>query len=193
MPKARKMTRLEMEQTDFAVRLREYLNKNPLTGEAHSQRELAAFLDVRPQTVSQYCNGITLPNIDTLIKIAAFFNISVEHLMTGKRPEFKATGELIGLSDQALDRLKLVHEGYFEDCPDMMQTLNALLSEKDFYKSLENAEIWISKKSKDLPPDENQFFEWKAAQFMQSFLMEFFMHRFADEGAAETNETRGEQ
>ncbi|MBR1437428.1 MAG: helix-turn-helix transcriptional regulator, partial [Synergistaceae bacterium] len=70
------------------------------------QAELAQILGVKPNTISNYCQGISQPNIDGLIKIAQFFNVSLDYLMTGERFENRITREELGLSERALEILK---------------------------------------------------------------------------------------
>ena len=46
-----------------------------------SQKQLAAVLNVTPSVVSQYENGKTMPGYDTMLRIAAFFHVSVDYLL----------------------------------------------------------------------------------------------------------------
>lgn len=50
------------------------------TENSMKQDVLASILHLRRQTLSSYERGITLPNIFTLIKIADYFNISLDEL-----------------------------------------------------------------------------------------------------------------
>ena len=50
---------------------------------AVKQEVLASSLHLRRQTVSSYERGITVPNIFTLIRIADFFNVTLDEL-TGR-------------------------------------------------------------------------------------------------------------
>ncbi len=45
------------------------------------QKELAAYLNVSISTVSNYENGVHLPDLDVLYQIAEFFNISADYLL----------------------------------------------------------------------------------------------------------------
>lgn len=173
MPKARKMTFAEMRETPFAVNLRSFLECSPKDGKPVTQRDLAKYIEVRPQTVSLYCTGESLPNSETLVKMAEFFDISVDQMITGKRPENKPIRQMIGLSEQTIENLKLVKQGYFEDTPDMIAIIDSILSEKDFYKAIAEAMEWQQKKE-SAPEDLKEACEIKAGMFLQSFLMEFF-------------------
>ena len=46
-----------------------------------SQQQLALRLDLSQQTIYKYENGITEPDIATLIKLAGYFNTSVDYLI----------------------------------------------------------------------------------------------------------------
>ena len=93
--------------------------------------------------------------------------------MTGRRTENKPVRELLGLSENTVQNMKLVKEGYFEDSPYMLAALDCLLGDKDFYLAIERAINWY--RQREGAPDERaEFCEWKAAQFMQDFLLDFF-------------------
>ena len=42
-----------------------------------NKNELARYLDVTPTTISKYCEGIITPSIESLIKIAKFFDVTL--------------------------------------------------------------------------------------------------------------------
>ena len=42
------------------------------------QKDLAEYLGVTANTISYYVTGTRMPNIDQIIKIAVFFNVSTE-------------------------------------------------------------------------------------------------------------------
>lgn len=46
-----------------------------------SQRQLALKLGLQPQYLSNYESGKIQPNIETLIKIADYFNVSIDELL----------------------------------------------------------------------------------------------------------------
>ena len=64
----------------FATTLRDFMEKHPDTGKKTTQKELAQFLGVRPQTVSYYCTGESLPNCEQLLKMAQFFDVTCDFL-----------------------------------------------------------------------------------------------------------------
>lgn len=74
-----------------------------------SQRDLAPVLGVRPQTISLYESGETLPNVATLSKMADVFEVSGDYLMG--RSEGAAV-DLNGLSQRAHDTA--VKKGWYD-------------------------------------------------------------------------------
>ena len=46
-----------------------------------SQNQLALILCVKQQTVSRYINGEREPNIDTILEIAKYFEVSTDYLL----------------------------------------------------------------------------------------------------------------
>ena len=63
-------------ENKFVERLVELRNDRSL-----SQRELAEALGSKRTTVSSWENGVSEPNITTLIKIAVLFDVSVDYLI----------------------------------------------------------------------------------------------------------------
>lgn len=45
-----------------------------------SMQTLSTEIGVSRQAISQYCNGSTVPNADKLLKIAEYFNVSLDYL-----------------------------------------------------------------------------------------------------------------
>ena len=60
----------------FHIRLKESRLEKGLR-----QRELAEFLNVDQRTISNWENDIREPNIDMIIKIAQYFEISTDYLL----------------------------------------------------------------------------------------------------------------
>ena len=63
-------------ENKFVERLVELRNDRSL-----SQRQLAEALGSKRTTVSSWENGVSEPNITTLIKIAVLFDVSVDYLI----------------------------------------------------------------------------------------------------------------
>ena len=92
---------IERYNAHFAVTLRELMAKHGTT-----QKELAAFVGIRPQSLAQYCSGETTPNGEKLLKIAEFYNITTDYLLTGVVIEDIPVREMLGLSERTLS---LIH------------------------------------------------------------------------------------
>jgi transcriptional regulator with XRE-family HTH domain len=152
----------------FASTLRQLMESKGTT-----QKELAAFVGIRPQSLAQYCSGETQPNGDKLLKIAEYYNVTVDYLLTGTVIENIPVYEMLGFSPDTVENIKLVKDGYFEDTPGMLGMLDRLLADKDFYKALEKAARWNDEKAGKADKYQ-QYCEWCAAQALQDYFMYFF-------------------
>lgn len=169
----------ERYNSHFASTLRTLMEKNGTT-----QKQLAEFVSIRPQTLAQYCSGETQPNGDKLLKIAEYYNVTVDYLLTGTVIENIPVYEMLGFSPNTVENLRLVKDGYFEDSPYMHTMLDWLLAEKDFYTALERSAYWVAEKQ-GASDDYAEYCEWKAAKSMQDFMLEFFQRTFDENGGAE--------
>ena len=155
---------------------------HPDTGERTTQTALAAQLGVRPQTVGYYVNGESLPNCEQLQMIAEYFNVTCDFLMTGRRIENKPVCDVLGLSDDTIQKMKLLNEGYdgfqssdgLDYAPLILSILDCLLGDKDFYNAVQKAAEYEGKKKEGLDNDYLQFLGWKSAGYLQEFLIAFF-------------------
>lgn len=157
----------------FPTTLRQFMQAHPVTGERVTQAVLGKAVGVRPQTISQYANGETAPAPSVLLKIADYFGVTTDYLLTGRKVENKPVHELLGLSEQTCQNMQLVRDGYFEDTPAMLPALDLLLSSKDFYLALEKAMYWYDEKQ-GATDEYKEYCDWKASQYMTGFLMDFF-------------------
>lgn len=174
MPKSEKgLSPLEKYEQHFAVTLRALMEENGTT-----QKELADFVGVRPQTLSLYCTGETQPNCDKLLKIAEYFHVTADYILTGTVIENIPVYKMLGFSESTVQNIQLVKQGYFEDTPDMLAMLDCLLSDKDFYTALEMAAHWHDEKQ-GAADEYQEYCEWKAAHYMQGYLLDFFKRDFA--------------
>jgi len=164
----------ERYNAPFAKRIREYMASHPDTGEKTTQAELGKYLKVRPQTVSCYCTGESLPDCNRIVQIAKYFKISCDLLLTGRRVENEPVREMLGLSERTVQNMKLVNEGYFKDSPNLLAILDCMLGDKDFYLAMVKAAEYEELKTKEDTDDYKQFLEWKAAGYMQSYFLDFF-------------------
>lgn len=64
------------DNMDFSTRLRELRVSHDML-----QQELADLLNMKPSAVSKYEKGLTQPSLDTLIRLADIFHVSVDFLV----------------------------------------------------------------------------------------------------------------
>ena len=164
-------TSLDRYNAHFAATLRQLMTEHGTT-----QKELANAVGIRPQSLAQYYSGETQPNGEKLLKIAEYYGVTVDYLLTGTVIENIPVYEMLGFSESTVENLKLVKDGYFEDTPGMLSMLDRLLADKDFYIALEKVCHWNEQKA---GKDENyqEFCEWKAAQYLQGYLLEFLVKK----------------
>jgi transcriptional regulator with XRE-family HTH domain len=123
----------------FPNMLRELLDRHPMTDTKTTLKELAEAIGIRQQTVSLYKNGETQPTPETLVKIAEFFGVSVDYLLTGISSGNKSIHEELGLCEAAIDMLRKAKATKTSDgTTTLLDTLNDLLSDRDFYVFLED-------------------------------------------------------
>lgn len=74
-----------------------------------SQSELAKKLNISQSNYSKYEKQIIEPNLETLIKLADFFEISLDHLI-GHELYNKPAGEFYQLTDRQKEVMQLVKQ-----------------------------------------------------------------------------------
>lgn len=91
-----------------------------------SQQQLALRLDLSQQTIYKYENKITEPDIATLIKLADYFNTSVDYLIGNTdNPQRPGNYSETKLTDNELQHLRI-----YRNMPNTAQELfDALLAE----------------------------------------------------------------
>ncbi len=157
----------------FASTLRMLMEENGTT-----QKELAKHVGIRPQTLAQYCTGETQPNGDKLLKIAEYYKVTVDYLLTGTVIENIPVYEMLGLSQNTVENMRLIKDGYFEDSPYMLPMLDCLLGDKDFYMALERSAYWLQNADEDME-EKRDYYEFKAMQAMQDYLLDFVGRNFS--------------
>ena len=91
-----------------------------------SQQQLALRLDLSQQTIYKKENGITEPDIATLIKLANYFNTSVDYLI-GNTNNPQRPGSY---SETELTKSELQHLRIYRNMPNTVQELlDSFLSE----------------------------------------------------------------
>ena len=128
----------------FPSMLKDMLKQKNIT-----QTELARSIGVKPNTISNYRNGVSQPDADTIIKIASFFDVSIDYLLTGKRTENKITREELGLSERALQILKQI--AHDETHAMLSQFINMLICDEGFRTTYEKTCSELMRKARDYP------------------------------------------
>lgn len=95
----------ETEKEIFPTRLRELMQQR-----GTKQKELADVINMRPQTVSLYTTGQSYPDVNTLTKIADYFNVSADYLLgrsnvRSRDTDVQAVAKYTGLSNRAIANL----------------------------------------------------------------------------------------
>ena len=92
----------------FPSRLRKLMDEGHI-----SQQRLADYLGLKNrQSVAGYCNGRSTPDLESIVKIASFFNVSTDYLLgitADPNPSPAAVDEL-GLSAEAVRFLRTLQE-----------------------------------------------------------------------------------
>lgn len=171
----------------FAATLRDLMEEKGTT-----QKELAAFVGIRPQSLAQYCSGETQPNGDKLLKIAEYYGVTVDYLLTGTIIENIPVYEMLGFSENTVNNIKLVKDGYFEETPAMLAMLDGMLADKDFYRALETAAHWHDEK-RGAVVEYQEYCEWRATQYLQDYLLNFFKRDFTIPKHDEQEDTGGDE
>jgi len=112
-----------MQNSNFSFILKKLLTDNKLSG-----AELGRKIGVSKETISQYCKGNVEPKSGILIKLAEYFKVSCDYLLTGSEPEDKKESQELGLSGDAIRLLK--------QCQDerVRGLVDRLLGSPEFYQ-----------------------------------------------------------
>jgi len=172
----------------FPKMLRELLESHPKTNAKTTLKELAEAVGIRQQTVSLYKNGETQPTPETLVKIGEFFGVSVDYLLTGVSSENKAINEELGLSEDAIDMLKRAKDAdSFDGGPALVEIINELLSDRDFYDFLDDAALKSSQikavaegkvdRSHMGNIDLEGYFIWDLQKYIEDFILKQLVKR----------------
>jgi len=143
MGRTKKITNVKKYYDPFPKRLRELLDR---PGE--TQGKLADFINVNRQSIGQWKDGTTSPDINALDKIAEYYNVSADYLLgrsdvASPNVTIQAIHEKTGLSDKAIEELmrsKSAHEIISKDerypsfvIMDNLNLLSKLICMPEFY------------------------------------------------------------
>lgn len=110
----------------FSQRLRELIDKNNLT-----LPELAIQINTTRQSIGQWKNGDTVPNIIILKSIAEYFNVSADYLLgisKYKTSETANVGYITGLSAVSISKLNHIATSCQSNKYDFYKMIEYLLS-----------------------------------------------------------------
>lgn len=168
----------------FPTTLRGILESHPKDGHSTTYKALGEAVGVRQQTISQYASGQTQPTADVVLRIARYFDVSVDYLLTGVSSYNKEYSEEFGLSEAAVECLKRAKEMYPQTDLERTHTmpyLDELLSDKEFYVFLDalyyyveglqgtqgmTDEMKVHFKGLDI----EGYFVWQLQMFVQEFI-----------------------
>lgn len=146
--------------------------KGLLQRKGMSQSQLAEVLGVQRQAVSYYVIGQKLPDYDNLLKIAEYFDVSIDYLLRG---EYKDIHTITGLSSEAVENLKVIKRSEIKKYNGSYATIdffNKLVSDKGFPHFIVDLQFWaeqvIDYEGK-LEPIKD-YYNW----LMQTTLLNFF-------------------
>ncbi|MBQ8693145.1 MAG: helix-turn-helix transcriptional regulator [Synergistaceae bacterium] len=94
--------------------------------------EIGRQVGLKRQTISSYCLGNSRPNYERLLKLADYFGVTCDFLLTGLDPQDKKEHQELGLSGEAIRLLKASDKKSFDFIDDF-------LSDPDFYSILSGA------------------------------------------------------
>ncbi|MBQ4418881.1 MAG: helix-turn-helix transcriptional regulator [Synergistaceae bacterium] len=109
---------------NFSKTLKFLKNKKGVTDE-----KIAEYLGVSRQAVTSYFTGKALPRCDTIIKLADYFGVSCDFLLTGVEPQDKREHQELNLSGVAIKKIK-------ECDSEILPLVDNLLSDNEFYEGL---------------------------------------------------------
>ncbi len=172
-------TNIDRYNATFPTILRSLEECHPVDGRTTTHKALAAAVGVRPQTISLYASGETQPTADSLLKIAQYFGVSVDYLLTGVSAENKDANDTLGLSEDAIQllrRAKVYDKA--TDFPSALELINGLLSDKEFYEFLDDLGYKASKfqiiqrheNSIEANYDFAGYYLWDLQMFVQEFI-----------------------
>ena len=81
-------------------RLRDLRKSNNMT-----QQELGTLVNVGKSTISQYENGINIPDIDTVTIFANFFCVSVDYLVGNSESKTSCENYIVITNDEGIRRI----------------------------------------------------------------------------------------
>lgn len=136
-----------METKNVILELRKSLNL--------SQDEFAEKLFITRQAVSRWENGETLPNVDTLKRIAETFNVSVDHLLGHPAGLCQSCGMLLQQdSDKGTEADGSKSEEYCTYCYQQGRFTQDITLEEQIEHNLQDLDDWNKSTGLNLTKEE---------------------------------------
>lgn len=91
-------------------------------------KNVAKFLNCSPQAINQFKQGISVPRVDKLIKIAEFYDVSVDYLLglsnvKSTDTNIKSICDYTGLSEIAIENLHNSTKNNRELCEEIISVI----------------------------------------------------------------------
>lgn len=165
----------------FPSTLRSVLESHPKDGRPTTYKALGEAVGVRQQTISQYASGQTQPTADVILRIAQFFGVSVDYLLTGVSAGNQDIHDRIGLSDKAISLLERTKNTCtFDGTVTAGQMMDKLLSDEDFYKFFDDLlfKSALTKATLNMTDEQREaislnlegYYLWDLQMFVQDFI-----------------------
>ena len=108
----------------FPKRLRELLDRK-----GETQGKLADYLGVKRQTIGYWKDGVTSPDVNGIIGMADYYNVSTDFLLgrtdvESPKMDIGSLCKTLGLSEEIVETLKLYHSA---EGNDYLKIINKLL------------------------------------------------------------------
>ncbi len=169
----------------FPKILRSLLERHPADGRTTTYKALGEAVGVRQQTISQYASGQTQPTAEVVLRVAKYFGVSIDYLLTGVSSQNKDICEELGLSEEAVTFLRRAADMYSLKCADRKETipyLNELLSDKEFYEFLDELHDCVETLQRTLTMSDEKkvqfegldlagYFIWDLQKFVENFIL----------------------
>lgn len=182
MARQSEQNNVEKYNATLPTKLRELLESHPADGHSTTYKALGEAVGVRQQTISQYASGQTQPTADVALRIAQYFGVSLDYLLTGVSADKQDIHERTGLSDEAIDLLERAKGIYtFDGTVTVGQMIDRLLSDKDFYGFFDDLlfKTSLTKATMNMTEEQRKalsgmnlegYYLWDLQMFVQEFI-----------------------
>ena len=101
----------------FAKRMTKLMDIKKTQG--GNQQDVADYIGVTRQSISQYCNGNSFPTADKVILLAEYFGVSADYLLgisdiKSVNADLQSTAAYLGVGENIVNNLKNIIDGFRE-------------------------------------------------------------------------------